>query len=101
MRVISALALILAHGPLALQPADMHSSEKIGAVCRRASSASLETGDSADWLRVIRDAGDKGGLEADDQTLLLRMCGIYAVAERDAAQVQLQGARQRLSELGN
>lgn len=95
--MIVALALMATQGGMSISPDDMASIEKIGAVCRQASAASIETGDARDWLSTIRDTGSEGGLSEDDQTLLLRMCGIYAVAERDAAQGQLQKAKQRLN----
>lgn len=94
--MMTILTAALLQTAVVITPTEMTDVERVGAVCRAASEASRISGDVADWLRVVRTAGLKGGLNADDQASLLRMCGVYAVASRDAARSRLSEIQSRL-----
>ncbi|WP_152414794.1 hypothetical protein [Blastomonas sp. AAP53] len=82
--------------PLFITPDEMNDLEEVGSICRAASEATI---DAFEWQAIIRDAGSVGGLSPDDQNLLVRMCGMYAVAKRDSAREQLAEVQRELDDM--
>lgn len=90
--------MVVALAAQTISPSELHEVSKIAAVCRAAADVAERSGNPMEGIRFVEATAEGGGLDREQRSILLTMCGVYFAGVTDTATDELHRKLQELDE---